>query len=959
MWRLADLEPPALEMSWRPHGSSDAEWVEWVSARQLVTWARGGSLKSWIPPRQSEAYHLACAVPPVLTPGNRYLVVPGTQYVHFVDVITGQPRGSIRIGFDTPKHASVSPDGRKLAVTVPTTSSTWKVSCFDLQSRQKLFESPLPPLFVGAVIDRPFRWLGDDYLLCGAYLLSIQGQEVVWHFNRLPKPISIPDDRFWNAAKYNSETVLAPLVLPDDELQARLVASGRFNRLLKAGDHVSVDLRMAAPCPKGFETQLAESVRLKLAECGLNVSAASERTVTVTINDIADGGTTPFAEVVQARTKYAGSAPERVKKVVDVPNKTLKCIVKIAKQGGEPIWQKQFSVSTSQIPTSSIGIFESVDAEWFLSKRWNKLRDDMNRYLKFQAELWNFDGLGESELSNSFSREWLAEQAIINSEQAASRHAEQQAKWEAERERSRPKIDLPWPIPPKPTWSATPDPLPPSEGKLFTRPFPIAQGDVKGVKFSSSVHGQAIVQIEESDEARVYVRRYNLRDKQLVARTEISFGARLCDFRLDGKVWLLSPNPDAGSLQVWQCGPDEDHQVAEFEVESDTPIEAAQFIGRNRIAAFNRTELVLLELPSGNEVYRRSLRGKSREFSCSRKYFVDSDQGRIGLYNTLDGSLVGRLEKLSIGVGPSRASRVHESSIVSVAFHPDGETLAILLETNDYSQRHVIGIWDLRSGSSLKWFPASSVSSSDKLRWTGPNYLLVGDDLFDASLGAMVWGYHSLTPDSPDGRGWYICEDKGVKHLASIAMPSEFVLDAISDIATRHPPMLRPGEAVSLEAKASLDGDDSQRLLNAMQAVFTKKLANNEIEVRPGERKVFRLTLQPDSNTRDPYRIVVEGNELIVPNKSLRIQVELVVDRRKVWETVVATELSEIDYEPNMLKSDPAADLIRQQEAALLDQLEQLDGQALSYPALGYRGFGSSYHSIKGERLSVDSRYRF
>ncbi len=236
---------------------------------------------------------------------------------------------------------------------------------------------------------------------------------------------------------------------------------------------------------------------------------------------------------------------------------------------------------------------------------------------------------------------------------------------------------------------------------------------------------------------------------------------------------------------------------------------------------------------------------------------------------------------------------------------------------------------------------------------------LVGDDLFVTRLGAMVWGYHSLITDSPDGRGWYICEDDGVKHLAAIAIPSEFVLSSLSNIADNYAPLLRPGEVVGVETKIGRNSGDNEELTNEIRAAFIKKLAANEIEVRPGERKLFRLTLQVDSDGRDPYRLVSDGKELIIPNNSLKVQVELVVNQRTVWKSLVATELSEINYKPNMSSADAAADLVRQQETALLHQLEELDGQALTYPPVGHRGFGTSYQDIKGERLSVDTQYRF
>ena len=75
------------------------------------------------------------------------------------------------------------------------------------------------------------------------------------------------------------------------------------------------------------------------------------------------------------------------------------------------------------------------------------------------------------------------------------------------------------------------------------------------------------------------------------------------------------------------------------------------------------------------------------------------------------------------------------------------------------------------------------------------------------------------------------------------------------------------------------------------------------------------------------------------------------------WEKRLSIELPNIDYIVNSSHPDPAADLLRQQEDALVEALHVFGSPdfRLGVPRIT---FGKSLYDVQGEHLTIDTMYQ-
>ena len=95
--------------------------------------------------------------------------------------------------------------------------------------------------------------------------------------------------------------------------------------------------------------------------------------------------------------------------------------------------QTNIRSSTGQIPDQELGLFENPTAEMILNKRWDVVEQRVDQMTRLPTEIWLFDKLGRSALSNPDIGKWIA-----------NRSEEIQHEKRLEVERRKPKIELPW-----------------------------------------------------------------------------------------------------------------------------------------------------------------------------------------------------------------------------------------------------------------------------------------------------------------------------------------------------------------------------------------------------------------------------------------------------------------------------------------------------------------------------------
>jgi len=951
VWRLGTQ--PAVECEWEPYDGGRIEFAEFVKPEQLITCSDQGLVRLWSLPAASRTWEIQTKRLLGTTPGKRFVVDGTGEALQFIEVATGRQVGSLRLGrgeYSGVFSMAIRRDGKMLVATLTKKGFIDEVlGCWDLTSGQRMFQVPVAPDAGASAPLGHLKWLGSDYLLCARHLVSLPAKGFVWRYSNFRSVPTSPDDRLWLNASYGNDMVLVPLALPDPQTVARIAATDSRSRVfLGKGDEVTLDVQFrAAPPQEADRARCLAVLEQKVRVAGFEIADGQQRILQAVVEEEDLGGTLPFALFDQRKTQSGRTIETPTEKVVQIPNRLLRCGIDVKDQAGRSYWRREFKCSVQNVQVE-VGFLQKATAELILNKRWELLTQTLDRAFELCPEVWVYDGLGQSELPLALDDKWLADQA-------AAMNAERRV----EAERRGPKIDLPA-RPEKVPWNVSFETSAALTRIRLGRPLPIAKGEVKEVKFTSPAVGHVAIRIlEEEADGKPSLHRYDLQRKARVARTPMSADASLLDLRPDGQVFLVARDRRSTVLDVWHCREGKDERLVELDLSRAGPVQQAFFVGQKHLLTFDGVEIALKQLPAGDPVYKRALTVGGCWLTHDRNYLIDWDQGRLALFRTIDGVCAGRLAPLPVGGVPTRTSlSVPGFDIESAAFHPEGKRLAVLVRAGNPGSRNTLAIWDLQDGALVKWFPLQR--SSGPLRWCGTRYLLLGDELLDVELEAAVWRYAQLLADSPDGQGWYVAaDDKDVQHLAVTEVPSEQVKAVLKGIAKRLPPLLQPNETISLDVQVSQDDPRQAEMTRRLTEFFRKNLTDNGLGVRPDQKKTLRVSFSETAYGRNPYRLKDGDVDITVPNKGLNVTVSLLEGgRRTLWEKQYTVELPTTDYSVNPAHADAAADLLQQQEDALFRELERLRVPPLAFPVAAFFSLGQSSLDVSGERVQVDSRFR-
>ena len=932
-------DPSVVEAKWQPHVGKRLRWAEFVSPDQMLTCSIDGQLRMWKMPQSTQVYEAEITygeLLPRFTPDRRYLYDVSGCTVRFVDVTTGTYAAGVELEADEAEtrlsYPTLANDGKTFwaFVNLPRAASRM-FGCWDLQTRRRLFLTDMP-----ADAGQPRR-LTADYLLMGEYLFSMKHRKFIWKLPRFRPLAVMPNGVCWVRSNYNSELVLTTVKVPDDSLISKLEEqAGKTQTFAKLGDAVSLDVQMKVQPPssdRDFPQKLTALLRQRLGEAGYKVADGQPRILRAVVTENDTGEEILFQKVAKSRSvgEIGTGETESVREIALVGS------IDLIDQSGKSYYHVQRSRSPNhEYQTLELKLFQDLNA-LLMRRRWNGLLDQLKQSLHLNPEYMMFD-MGESQVSVVLDPEWTAAQS------AAARRRSQ-----AEYDRRRTKIAMPDQRV-RPPWNVQAFAVPDLDKVLLRRPLEIGKGRVHELKFTFPNIAQVAVRIESpsSGNQRSFLDRYDLRTRKRIARIPLAADNLLVDFRPDGKLLLLSSSRQLDKLQIWQCG-EEDSMLAELDVSAKLrQVKQALFVGGNQLLTFDGRRISLWEFPSEKLVYERSLNTERCTLSWGRRYFVDIDQGRLGIYRTSDGQLAGELAS-----PPMTAERIR-----CAAFRHDGKAIAVVT-----GKRHgnggSIGIWSLDDGSLIQYFHAQHVK--DSITWCSPRHLLVEEKLYDLMVEAPVWDYPQFLPDSPDSRGWFIGVDgQQAQHLAAVAVPSEDIAETIQKVLETAPAILRPQGAVSLELEISSSYPRPEETKRRLRETLTRKLTENKLRVIDGADTVLRVHWGGVSSGVNYTPFGFENGERIftMPDRDMVVSVGISQrGKQAAWSKTASVYLPTVDYRVDWSVADPAADLQQQLEEALFKRLENL-----TTPAILLQDFrmtiGRSLVDLSGERTLVNGRFR-
>ncbi len=410
------------------------------------------------------------------------------------------------------------------------------------------------------------------------------------------------------------------------------------------------------------------------------------------------------------------------------------------------------------------------------------------------------------------------------------------------------------------SWSASPDPAPALPTDLHTAPLPLTSGagNVRDIVLTGGNTPKAFVRVAEgenlkdaklsfadtrfrsgrngvetivlprpivAEKNRVAV--FDLVTKKAESSIEIPFSADLVGVAENAV--LMKPHNAKGRIDLYDgtgkhvVGFRPYKGVAD---EDDLELRTAALLDATHVVTSNLgRQLVGWQLPGCEPSYTIddvnvfAVSPGKRDIACATSQGVEIRDGRTG---------------------QGRGTVVIQGAVVALAFHPNGEQLAILISEKGGNYLYIA---DLKTGNLGAEIPSPIAGTT--LRWSGDNHLLVGTDrhrptstnpymlgLFDLDAKTVAWTYKLpagvIAENSLDGRLWYGApksERVPALQLVAAALPEAKVTQALSSNKLAPELLVQPGGQVALTMNipsVPWQSDLSQKVQEKMKAAVER-----------------------------------------------------------------------------------------------------------------------------------------
>jgi hypothetical protein len=452
---------------------------------------------------------------------------------------------------------------------------------------------------------------------------------------------------------------------------------------------------------------------------------------------------------------------------------------------------------------------------------------------------------------------------------------------------------------------------------------------------------QALVLVTEAGEW--FADRFDLDQRQRIARTPVPAETQLLDFRPDGKYWLSTTRLQPWRLRVWETttvvDEESDRKLVTLEYQRELACDAAVFSGEKLILSrhgkleFNASRLesgrrdfvsprVSRQIASPRLVarhfgesqprYSKPLRS-SLFVSPGRRYFVDVADSRIALFRASDGMLAGHLGN----------SHVLPNVQLKGQFRSDGRQLAVLNQGQ-------MEFWDLNRHICRHIFPAE----------TGINGWDSDFAQFDSRVlywpaACAVWqlaaGSRYDAVEHPERNAWSIRSDGKNIYLLKNPLPGDMLANQLTPFLQQ---LNMPHDQVSLRSvvKWARDDRDAAGLQASLESAFTEQLERSGTQVVEvadtsirisvkclGMKLAERIEIMNLAGT-EPFLAFDDGRRFFVVHDD-RFEVLVEATNRKFGTLRLLNEtvrLSGCPYRVDRDAENPRRDLQRQAEEALV-----------------------------------------
>ncbi|QDT33035.1 WD40 repeat domain-containing protein [Thalassoglobus polymorphus] len=365
------------------------------------------------------------------------------------------------------------------------------------------------------------------------------------------------------------------------------------------------------------------------------------------------------------------------------------------------------------------------------------------------------------------------------------------------------------------------------------------------------------------------------------AKLNIPFSAKLRCISPDGKFAIVEQHRTNGRLDLYELQNDGSHIVGwrPFRDATDKghrEIKRVEFIDSDHVATLSKNyQFVVWSLPDLQPVW--SLKEAS-DFAIS----PGGKQLAIVRGSILGASDLAMFESRTgqgLGISPL------EGALASIAYHPNGESLAIGLDTK---ANKTVRIYNTATGE------AEEIPIPDRphsLAWTGKDYLLVNSSqLLSRPLQAVVWSYDTkniILPGFQTTEQLCFAQVPNTRALVrTVEVPNSGIESKLDSDRLNEKAILKPGDSVSLDVQI---GNDAllAPLKSTAKDLVAKQLEAAESKV--AENANISLTAELSLKSEGTANLSKIGDRTVsetVTRKSVSIVFSYRSGGTTVWSTI-------------------------------------------------------------------------
>lgn len=470
------------------------------------------------------------------------------------------------------------------------------------------------------------------------------------------------------------------------------------------------------------------------------------------------------------------------------------------------------------------------------------------------------------------------------------------------------------------TWNASPDPAPVLAAEIMGTPLPLTSGagTIRDVVVTGGATPKAFVRVAEgenlkdsklsypdtrfrsgkegvetitlqrpivAEKNRVTV--FDLTNRKAAEPIEIPFSADLVGATDDAV--LVKPHNAKGRLDVYDAG---GKHIVGFRPykgvtdEDDLELRGAGLVDGTHVVTTNLARrLIGWELPACTptfaveEVTTVALSPGRRDIACATEQGIEIRDARTG---------------------EGRGTVVIQGAVRALAFHPNGEQLAILIAEKGGNYLFTA---DLKTGAIGAEIP--SPIAGERMRWCGDKHLLIYSPgqrtttsnplmmgLFDIEAKTVAWSYKLpagvMVSNVVDGRCWYAApksERVPALQLVATALPEPKVVQALSANKLAPELLVQPGGQVSLTM--NVPGMPWQgNLAQNVQDNIKKAIEKTGVGIGSGPGIKVEVVAKPSSGKAFQVSQIGDRNNVTnVQENNFEMTVKYLRGQETVWQT--------------------------------------------------------------------------